>query len=244
MSDSLKRYMVGLATDLDALTAFIISPTDAIKEAGLSEEDAALLTSGDQTRIYIALSGMQLPVVSQPAAQQGAPAPSATPVDPASAAQQPGPVYPVVVGWVGPAAQPYGSPDPPYAAAGGFAPAYPPPAYLAQAYPAQGYPGQGYPPQGYPAQGYPAQGYPPQGYPPQGYPAQGYPPQGYPPQGYPPQGYPPQGYPAQMYNPGATQLTNDWLARYWASLGGASGYAPPPGWPPSGQPGPQSGSTP
>jgi hypothetical protein len=137
MSDSLKRYMVTLATDLDALGAFIMNATNAIKEAGLSEEDAALLTSGDQTKIYVALSGIKLPIPTQPAAQQGAPVSHRASPEPA-AAQHPSPTYPVVVGWIGPTAQPSSY----------FYPV-PPSAYPTQGYPSQGYPSQGYPPQAY-----------------------------------------------------------------------------------------------
>jgi hypothetical protein len=177
MSDSLKRYMVTLATDLDALGAFIINARNAIKEAGLSEEDAALLTSGDQTKIYIALSGMKLPIPTQPAAQQGAPVSHPASPEPA-AAQHPSPTYPVVVGWIGPTAQPS--------------------SYF---YPV--------PPSAYPTQGYPSQGYPP-----------------------------------QAYNPGAPPWANEWLARYWASLGGPTAYAPSPAWPASWQPMPKWGTSP
>jgi hypothetical protein len=72
MSDSLRHFMVTLATDVDALAAFIMDAIKAIKAAGLTEEDATVLTSGDQTRIYVALSGIKLPIATQPAAEQNA----------------------------------------------------------------------------------------------------------------------------------------------------------------------------
>src|SRR5438270_148038 len=119
MSDSLKHYMVTLATDVDALAAFIMDPIKAIKAAGLTEEEAAVLTSGDQTRIYVALSGIKLPVTTQPAAQQDAPASQPEPATPGSSLQQPSPAYPVVVGWSGAPAQPAGHPPPAYTPPGG-----------------------------------------------------------------------------------------------------------------------------
>jgi hypothetical protein len=118
MSDSLKHFMVTLATDVDALAAFVMDPIKAIKAAGLTEEDATVLTSGDQTRIYVALSGIKLPVATQPAAEQNALSPQPAS---ASAIQQPSPAYPMVVGWSGATARnppPAGSPS-----------AYPAPAY-------------------------------------------------------------------------------------------------------------------
>jgi hypothetical protein len=152
MSDSLKHYMVTLATDVDALTAFIMDPIKAIKEAGLTEEDAAVLTSGDQSRIYVALSGIKTPVVTQPAAQQSTLASQSASAAPGSATQQPSPAYPVVVGWSGTAAQPVGHPPP----------AYTPPAGSSSAYPAPAYPSPPYPSPVYPAPFYSQQPYPPQ----------------------------------------------------------------------------------
>ena len=157
MSDSLKSYMVTLAADIDALGAFISDPAKAMKDAGLADEDAALLTSGEQAKLYVALTGAKLPVVSQPPAPEGAPATQPASAAPGSAAQQPGPTYPVVVGWSGPAPQPAG-----YTPSAYPAPFSPFPAYAAQFYASQTYPGQFYPSQSYPSQFYPSQTYPAQ----------------------------------------------------------------------------------
>jgi hypothetical protein len=149
MSNSLKHFMVTLATDVDALAAFIIDPIKAIKAAGLTEEDATVLTSGNQTKIYVALSGIKLPVATQPAAERNALSPQ-----PASASgiQQPSPAYPVVVGWSGATAQPAGNPPPANTPPGGSPSAYPAPAYPtppchSPVYPAPPYSQQPYPPQ-------------------------------------------------------------------------------------------------
>jgi hypothetical protein len=152
MSDSLKHYMVTLATDVDALAAFIMDPIKATKAAGLTEEDATVLTSGDQTRIYVALSGIKLPVVTQPAAQQDAPASQPSSATPGSAMQQPGPVYPMVVGWSGAAAQPAGNPPPAYSPPAGSSSAYPAPAYPTPPCPSPVYPASFYSQPPYPAQ--------------------------------------------------------------------------------------------
>ena len=152
MSDSLKHFMVTLATDVDALAAFIIDPIKAIKAAGLTEEDATVLTSGDQTRIYVALSGIKVPVVTQPAAEQGALASQPASAASASATQQPSPAYPVVVGWSGATAQPAGNPPPTNTPPAGSSSAYPAPAYPtppchSPVYPPAFYSQQPYPPQ-------------------------------------------------------------------------------------------------
>jgi hypothetical protein len=147
MSDSLRHFMVTLATDVDALAAFIMDPIKAIKAARLTEEDATVLTSGDQTRIYVALSGIKLPIATRPAAEQNAP--SRQPAS-ASAIQQPSPAYPVVVDWSGATAQPAGNPSPANVPPAGSPSAYPAPAYPAPpchtpVYPAPPYSQEPYP---------------------------------------------------------------------------------------------------
>jgi hypothetical protein len=107
-----------------------------------------VLTSGDQQKIYIALSGIKLPVVTQ----QGAPASQSAPAAPGSAMPQPSPAYPVVVGWSGATAQPAGNPPPAYTPPPGSQSAYPVPAYPTPPSPSPVYPApfhshQPYPPQ-------------------------------------------------------------------------------------------------
>ena len=53
---TLKSYMARLATDLEALSAFVSDPRKAANDAELSAEDQAALFSGDQNRIYTALT--------------------------------------------------------------------------------------------------------------------------------------------------------------------------------------------
>jgi len=107
---------VQLASDPGALGAFVKNPAKAIEDAGLGEENAAVLTSGDQTRIYMALSGLSMPQpADQPAADAGQPpAAAASPASP-----QPSPALPVVVGWIGPTAVGAASPA---AATQGYSP--------------------------------------------------------------------------------------------------------------------------
>ena len=73
LSDGLKRFMVGLASDVGKLTAFMLDQKKAFEEAGLSEEQQQILLSGDQGRIYAALKDLPVP----PAAPAAAPAPPA-----------------------------------------------------------------------------------------------------------------------------------------------------------------------
>ena len=81
MHQELKMFLTGLAHDLDKLTAYVSDPARALEEAGLSEEDKAILRSGDQNRIYSAIAN---------------PAPSPQPEPPAAAqAPPPAPPYPV-----------------------------------------------------------------------------------------------------------------------------------------------------
>lgn len=150
MSDALKRYMVKLASEPEALADFIKDPEKAAVDAGLSAEDRAVLTSGDQTKIYYALSGQPVPqVVSVQAGAVGqspasAAGPGAQPSSPA--AQQASPAYPMVVGWIGPNAA-FAPTAAPAGGSTGAAPAqyqqYPSP-YGGQPYPSP-YPGQPYP---------------------------------------------------------------------------------------------------
>lgn len=51
-SVSLLAYMVMLATEPDKLTDFIKDPNGAPARAGLSADDQAILTSGNQQLIY------------------------------------------------------------------------------------------------------------------------------------------------------------------------------------------------
>lgn len=61
LSDGLKRFMVGLASDVGKLTAFMLDQNKAFDEAGLTTEQRELLLSGDQSRIYAALKDLPLP---------------------------------------------------------------------------------------------------------------------------------------------------------------------------------------
>jgi hypothetical protein len=61
LSDGLKRFMVGLASDVGKLTDFMLDQKKAFQEAGLSEEQQQILLSGDQGRIYAALKDLPVP---------------------------------------------------------------------------------------------------------------------------------------------------------------------------------------
>jgi hypothetical protein len=56
MSKDLKAYMVCLAIDPEQLSNFIADPERAMERAGLSPEHRAVLLSGDQYRIFAALT--------------------------------------------------------------------------------------------------------------------------------------------------------------------------------------------
>src|SRR3954451_3955491 len=57
----LKRFMVGLASDVGRLGAFMADAKAAMAEAGLTPDEQELLLSGDQGRIYSALKGLPPP---------------------------------------------------------------------------------------------------------------------------------------------------------------------------------------
>ena len=57
----LKRFMVGLASDVGRLGAFMSDAKAAMAQAGLTQEEQELLLSGDQARIYSALKGLPPP---------------------------------------------------------------------------------------------------------------------------------------------------------------------------------------
>jgi hypothetical protein len=61
MSDRLKAYMIELATDVGRLTEFMFDPKKAMEAAGLTTDEQAIVTSGDQARIYATLKGLPLP---------------------------------------------------------------------------------------------------------------------------------------------------------------------------------------
>jgi hypothetical protein len=106
LSDGLKQFMVGLASDVGKLTDFMLDQKKAFEEAGLSEEQQQILLSGDQARIYAALKDFPLPppAPASPPAQmptvvaalnyQGAAAAGAAPP---AAAQAPGQLPPYYV---------------------------------------------------------------------------------------------------------------------------------------------------
>src|SRR5712672_2775928 len=94
MSDDLKRFMVSLASDVDALTNFMRDPRAAMDHGGLLPEEQDIILSGDQGRIYATIKGLPLPPPAEAPAppqmptvvatmlqgQQGAaPAPTAQP---------------------------------------------------------------------------------------------------------------------------------------------------------------------
>ncbi|MBR0757987.1 hypothetical protein JQ604_37900 [Bradyrhizobium jicamae] len=71
LSDGLKKFLVGLASDVGKLTAFMYDQKKAFEDAGLTQEQQDLLLSGDQSRIYAALKDLPLPppAAAQPPAQ-------------------------------------------------------------------------------------------------------------------------------------------------------------------------------
>lgn len=98
MSDAFRQFMVELASDVAKLTHYMEDPAAAMADAGLSSEDQAILSGGDQNRIYAYLKGGELPPPSpvppppqlptvvaamqmqgQPAAAAGAAMPGAMP---------------------------------------------------------------------------------------------------------------------------------------------------------------------
>src|SRR5712671_6854139 len=113
MSDDLKRFMVSLASDVDALTNFMRDPRAAMDHGGLLPEEQDIILSGDQGRIYATIKGLPLPPPAD------APAPTAQ-LQPAPAAQ--------------PQPMPYGSPagQPIY---GYGAPQWPPGYYYVPTWP-------------------------------------------------------------------------------------------------------------
>jgi hypothetical protein len=64
MSDDLKRFMVKLASEPDALADFMRDPRGAMDHAGLPPEEQEIVLSGDQGRIYATIKGMPLPPAS------------------------------------------------------------------------------------------------------------------------------------------------------------------------------------
>jgi len=53
--NTLLGFLARLATEPDALSAFVRDAQSAARRAGLTREDRAVLLSGDQNRIYAAL---------------------------------------------------------------------------------------------------------------------------------------------------------------------------------------------
>ncbi|HKO58216.1 MAG TPA: hypothetical protein VJ276_20290 [Thermoanaerobaculia bacterium] len=99
MHEHLKDFMVKLASDVDALTEFISDAQTVIGQSDLSDEERNILRSGDQDRIYQAISEPQAqPAPAQP--QPPAPAPQQFPQPAASWPQQaPGWGAPQPAGW-------------------------------------------------------------------------------------------------------------------------------------------------
>jgi hypothetical protein len=56
MRRKLRQYLARLATDPDLFSEYVADPAASFERAGLSAEERALLLSGDQNRIYAALS--------------------------------------------------------------------------------------------------------------------------------------------------------------------------------------------
>jgi hypothetical protein len=69
-SGALMRYLVRVASDVDALAAFMDAPEKAMAAAGVTQEEQDLIRSGDQNRIYAYLKNLPAP-----AAAQASPAP-------------------------------------------------------------------------------------------------------------------------------------------------------------------------
>jgi hypothetical protein len=105
MSKALRAFMVKLAYDLDALTAFMSNPKEVLAAADLSDEERAALLSGDQQRIYQAL---------HPERAQAAPPPPAAPA--------PGVSTYTAAPWAAPAPPPFGYPPPGYPLPFGYPP--------------------------------------------------------------------------------------------------------------------------
>jgi hypothetical protein len=86
MSKKLKAFMVRLATDQDLLNDFIANAAQSMAANSLSAEDQEILSSGDTSRIYLALIGekgaLQAASASSSAAQpkQQSVLPSVVPV--------------------------------------------------------------------------------------------------------------------------------------------------------------------
>ena len=57
VKNTLKTYLVLLATNSDDLSDFIADPESATRKAGLSSEDRAILLSGNPSLIYSSLAG-------------------------------------------------------------------------------------------------------------------------------------------------------------------------------------------
>lgn len=56
MRAKLKKYLVCLAVEPGHFSEFVADPQAAAEKAGLSQEDQAILLSGDQNRIYAAVA--------------------------------------------------------------------------------------------------------------------------------------------------------------------------------------------
>ena len=56
MATTLTSYMVRLAIDPETFNQFLTDPEASARRAGLSPADLAVLLSGDQNRIYAALT--------------------------------------------------------------------------------------------------------------------------------------------------------------------------------------------
>jgi hypothetical protein len=111
MSNELKTFMVKLAGDLDCLTLFMVNPREVLARSGLEKEDQEALLSGDQNRIYWALSGAKVtPMPAAPAAgaQQAQPSvlPNVAPTISGGSAQYPPQIVTAVV-WLYQAMPPF-----------------------------------------------------------------------------------------------------------------------------------------
>ena len=106
MSDDLKRFMVSLASDVDALTNFMRDPRAAMDHAGLPPEIQDIVLSGDQGRIYATIKGLPLP----PPAEAPAPPQMPTVVATMLQGQQGAAPAPAAQPQPQPQPMPYGSP--------------------------------------------------------------------------------------------------------------------------------------
>jgi len=68
MSEPLRSFMVRLAVDPERLSAFIDDPDRAMADWGLSLEERELVRSGDQDRLFEALSRSARPAMLHPGA--------------------------------------------------------------------------------------------------------------------------------------------------------------------------------